>query len=200
MHTPSLRVATAVGLAALAAGLAGLVYGGRTDAFDLALQHRVLAIDTAGAVAAWRAVSVLGSGAVLAALAALALTILVVKSERRAAFDLTFVMILAIALENGLKWLVHRARPPEIFPHTMPASYSFPSGHALFSFAFYVAIGLIAQHHIRARLPVVALWVGIACLVLLIGASRIFLGVHYPSDILGGYLVAAFCICVVRPN
>ncbi len=194
----SLRVGLAVGLAVLAAVLAGLVHDGRADAFDLALRLRLLALDTAGAVAVWRAVSMLGSGAVLALLAVVALTILVVNVERRAAWHLAFVMIMAIVLENGLKWLVHRARPPEIFPHTMPASYSFPSGHALFSFAFYVTIVLIAQHHVRGRLPVVALWAGATCLVVLIGASRLFLGVHYPSDVLGGYLVAAFCICVVR--
>ena len=196
----SLRVGLAVGLAALAAVLAVLVHDGRTDAFDLAFRARLLALDTAGAVAVWRAVSMLGSGAVLAPLAVLALIILAVNAMRRAAVHLALVMILAIALENGLKWLVHRARPPEVFAHTMPASYSFPSGHALFSFTFYVAIVLIAQHHVRGRLRVVALWTGATCLVLLIGASRLFLGVHYPSDVLGGYLVAALCICAVRPR
>ena len=53
-----------------------------------------------------------------------------------------FVMAGAVIIENTLKYVVHRQRPDELFAHTMPPTYSFPSGHALFAFTFYVSMAI----------------------------------------------------------
>jgi undecaprenyl-diphosphatase len=103
-------------------------------------------------------------------------------------------MLLIVAASAGgmllsalLKWAFQRARP-DVVPHLVEVStMSFPSGHAMLSAALYLSIGaIIAQltpHH-RQRLSIL----GIALLLTgLIGLSRVYLGVHYPTDVLAGW-------------
>ena len=89
-----------------------------------------------------------------------------------------------------LKWLFKRERP-DILPLINEESYSFPSGHAMGSFIFYGSLAFVIIHlvHKKSRQ-----WIGIVVnliLILIIGLSRIYLGVHFPSDIVGGYLAGA---------
>ena len=137
----------------------------------------------------WRTITFLGSGIVITVLTVVCVMVFAVRAEWRPARQITFVMVGAVVVENGLKWIVHRAQPDEVFAHTMPLSYSFPSGHSLFAMAFYISFATIVASRLtgiaRTTLRAVAV-----LLVILIGASRIFLGVHYPSDVLGGYVTA----------
>ena len=105
-------------------------------------------------------------------------------------------MIGAVVIDNASKWLIGRQRPVEIYPNTMPTSYSFPSGHAFYNFLFYIAFAIILSH----RLPIFwanCLWAVATLLVALIGASRVFLGVHYVTDVFGGYMFAAVWLLIV---
>lgn len=93
----------------------------------------------------------------------------------------------ALVLNQSMKLLFVRARPalwPRLIQET---SYSFPSGHALGSLVLYGYLSVVLGH----RYPRQAWWIhGIAILViLLIGLSRLYLGVHYPTDIAAGYAV-----------
>src|SRR5690606_34861520 len=93
---------------------------------------------------------------------------------------------------------------PDVIEWGVPytASAAFPSGHALLSMVLYVALAYIVHRLAPSR------WMGLlaiavtAILVLLVGASRVYLGVHYPSDVLAGYLVgfawAIFCSTAVE--
>jgi undecaprenyl-diphosphatase len=93
-------------------------------------------------------------------------------------------------LDISLKHAFHRIRPVPFFV-ALPHTYSFPSGHALFSFCFYgVLAGLLADRT-RSRTARIYLRLAAAVLIAAIGLSRIYLGVHYPTDVLGGYLAAA---------
>lgn len=88
--------------------------------------------------------------------------------------------------------LKHEFRRPRPLPFFGPIldSYSFPSGHSLSSFCFYgVLAGLITARVRPLRIRVIV-WTVSALLVMLIGVSRIYLGVHYPSDVIAGYLAA----------
>jgi undecaprenyl-diphosphatase len=71
-----------------------------------------------------------------------------------------------------------------------PHSYSFPSGHALFSICFFGVVAAL----VAARLPSIAaraaVWTVAVAIAFLIGLSRVYLGVHYPSDVIGGYAAA----------
>jgi undecaprenyl-diphosphatase len=95
----------------------------------------------------------------------------------------------SVVLTTVLKAVFRRARP-EILDSGYTASfYSFPSGHATVAAGFYGALTLMLAFHLRgaARWAVVVFG---TTLVLLIGLSRLYLGVHYPTDVLAGFLAA----------
>jgi undecaprenyl-diphosphatase len=132
----------------------------------------------------------LGSIAVIAAFLSVAVVGFWLVGRRRSAVMLVLFMAAAVVLENGLKLLFQRARP-EAFYGAVPTSYSFPSGHALLSLCFYAALaGLLPAYWRRSARA--ATWLAAALLVLGIGISRIYLGVHHPTDVIGGYLAAIF--------
>ena len=88
-----------------------------------------------------------------------------------------------------LKQLFHRKRPlPCGFPK--PVGYSFPSGHALVSFCFFMVLAAMITAEQKTSVGRVAVWVIAALMVFGIGLSRIYLCAHYPSDVVAGYLAA----------
>jgi membrane-associated phospholipid phosphatase len=89
-----------------------------------------------------------------------------------------------------LKSSFHRARPDPFFNLAAPASYAFPSGHALLALCFYGVMARIWADSLKSGRRRWMVWVAAICLIGLIGLSRIYLGVHYPSDVLAGYAAA----------
>ena len=96
-----------------------------------------------------------------------------------------------LALNLSLKTFYQRARPEPLFEYALPPSYSFPSGHALGSFCFFGILAWILAANAPTTRGKLMLYVTAALLVLAIGLSRIYLGVHYPTDVAAGYLIAA---------
>lgn len=93
-----------------------------------------------------------------------------------------------------LKGVVARPRPGD-GPVADPASFSFPSGHSATAVALYLTLALVAVHALRGPARVVAAVAGLM-LVATIGASRVYLGVHYPTDVVAGWLTgAAVVLC-----
>ncbi|QVM90797.1 bifunctional DedA family/phosphatase PAP2 family protein [Pseudomonas entomophila] len=102
--------------------------------------------------------------------------------------------LIGTALANGsLKWLFARARP-EVLADPL-TSYSMPSGHSSASFAFFLVLAVLAGRGQPPRMRLT--WVLLGCLpALAIALSRVYLGAHWPTDILAGALLAC-CVCAV---
>ena len=127
----------------------------------------------------------------------LVLVVIVLLRRRRLAEAVFLCAVYAGsgALNFLLKLYFQRARPQ--FPWASgPTDFSFPSGHALGSLCFYSALAIIlsarASHTIR-----IVIWTTATLLIAGIGLSRIYLGVHYPSDVLAGYSAAIFWVGTV---
>ena len=96
-----------------------------------------------------------------------------------------------LILNVSLKLIYQRQRPDPLFEYSLPDSYSFPSGHALGSFCFFGILAWLLAANVEKAPRRIAIYTAAAFLVLVTGLSRIYLGVHYPSDVLAGYLVAS---------
>ncbi len=113
--------------------------------------------------------------------------------------QLGLVMILALSSNIFLKQLINRARPAVEHLVTVK-TLSYPSGHAMISMAFYgLLIYLVYQFKIRLLFKIVLISI-LLFLIVSIGLSRIYLGVHFPSDVLGGFIAGfiwvIFCIMI----
>lgn len=110
----------------------------------------------------------------------------------------------ALALETTMKILFERPRPRLAWARVLP-DYSFPSGHTMNSVVFYVAVAVIVWSVLGRRIGLAALVVAIV-LALGVGLSRIYLGYHYLTDVVGGLMAGTAWLLVVgaafraRPN
>jgi undecaprenyl-diphosphatase len=102
-----------------------------------------------------------------------------------------------VALDEVMKLHFKRSRPelPWAFMHEH--SFSFPSGHSVLAMVMYGVIVYKTQDKLRSKWAKAALMVGALLMVLGIGVSRVYLGVHYPSDVAGGYFVGAVWLAAV---
>jgi membrane-associated phospholipid phosphatase len=97
----------------------------------------------------------------------------------------------SMLLSFTLKRVFKRVRPPRegfAFGHKLKDP-SFPSGHSLTSFCFWLPMAAIFTGSTIAPALVVPFWLAALCIVALTGLSRVYLGVHFPSDVLGGYFI-----------
>lgn len=100
-------------------------------------------------------------------------------------------------LEFVLKLLVHRTRPTYGNAYLAGHSYSFPSGHAMMSFIGMTTLLFVLWMYWHPARPVrIASIVAAIVVIILVGGSRIYLGVHYPSDVAGGWAAGAAWIAV----
>ena len=94
-----------------------------------------------------------------------------------------------LVLNVSLKAFYQRPRPEVLVDYALPPSYSFPSGHALGSFCFLGILAWLMAANVKTAGGRSMIYSSAALLILAIGLSRIYLGVHYPSDVAAGYVV-----------
>ena len=131
------------------------------------------------------------------ALIAVAVVVLWWRGERRPALWLAVTSVLAAALQQGLKWAVGRARPSWPDPVDSAQYAAFPSGHAMTA---VVSCGLLlwvlALHWRETWRGWSVLAVAAVVSVLGVGWTRVYLGVHWPSDVVAGWLLGWMCVAV----
>jgi undecaprenyl-diphosphatase len=175
----------------LVAALGSVVSGLGIQQLDAPASRFVVPYRTAGLVNLAKVVTALGSPGVTVAVAVAALMVLIWRFRR-----LEAAVFLAIAVAGGdlsylvLKHLVHRARPPGALVHL--SSFSFPSGHTVGAATLYFALAwIVSRRHPTVR---VAAWAGALVVVAAVGATRIELGAHYASDVIGGFALGGFWV------
>lgn len=136
-------------------------------------------------------ITALGGWTVLTLFVLLVVGFLVSLKRRREALLLLVAAMGGTALGQTLKGVFGRERPDESWRLVEAIHTSFPSGHAMMSAVIYLTFGaLMARFANRTRVKVFGLTVGIL-LTALVGISRVYLGVHWPSDVLAGWCVGA---------
>ncbi len=183
-------LAASVAAVLVFAWLAEHVAAGATIAFDAAVRACVHQHASPGLTALMRLVSAIGSPLPLFLLCALTFAALLAAHSQRAALFFAVTMIGAMALDATLKLSFQRARPVPFFGTPTPHSYSFPSGHALLLACYCGMVAALATARVRSRAARLLIWTAAAVLAGMVGYSRIYLGVHYPSDVIGGYAAA----------
>ena len=182
MITPRSRFWTAI-LLLSAIWLAALLLGGRGSELDLTL-YRALYLKAGTPVARDAVIFTnIGGGIFLTILAMAAAAYLVMRRKRRAALMLIMVFGGRFLVELQ-KLIIDRPRP-DVSPHLVSVgSPAFPSGHTANAMITYLAIALLVP--VAQRNRAIAVGIGLA-FALQVGISRIMLGVHWPSDVVGGW-------------
>lgn len=179
------------------AWLSAEVVNGRTARYDDQIRAIVHQQSTPALTLSMRVFTTIGSPPVLWPLVAIAAALFWYAGWRGETLLLIVSMLGALALDAALKLAFHRPRPMPFFDLAVPYTYSYPSGHAMFALCFYGALAWLTIRHVRSRPGRVFIWGAAALFTILIGFSRIYLGVHYPSDVLAGYCVAFIWMSVV---
>jgi membrane-associated phospholipid phosphatase len=182
-----LGLLAAVIVAILLAVLASEVREGEVQPFDDAVRMGVHGVSSPAATGVLHAITQLGSPFFLIPLTIIASLVFLHLRRIRGAILLTATMVGVTLLNWILKLLFQRARPVAFFGLDTPTSYSFPSGHALASFCLYGALAALVTARLRSPVLRAAVWAAAMLIVVAVGFSRVYLGVHYPSDVIAGY-------------
>ncbi len=166
---------------------ADTVVQGDADKYDMAVMEAVHRIDNVPMHRGMDVITQLGSHVVVGTAAGLTALMMFRRGRKHDAWTVVVSTGGAMAINTILKNIFQRQRPIEMARRiTLPRSHSFPSGHSLLSAATYP---IIAHHLVeRHSLPVQAVAHTLAGMIILsVGFSRVYFGVHFPSDVLGGF-------------
>lgn len=180
-------VAAAAALWAFAEVLIEVVSGTSITTVD----HRVInlfqMLRTPAADRVMLGATYIGSGRSVAVLAGAAVVVTILLRRWRAAMMVVASLAAGTAFFSIVKLIIQRPRPPLYDARVVQAGFSFPSGHATMATVFYATLAIIVIQAVRSFWLRVLIVLGAAVAAFWIGLSRVYLGVHYPSDVLAGW-------------
>lgn len=167
-----------------------LVFFDRNNLPDEKVFAAIEPVRTDGLTAFMNFITVMGNHKFLVPANLVLIAVLLITRNRVAAATAAFTALSSLGLMSLLKNLLARQRPTAPLVDGI-TNFGFPSGHAFMSVAFYGMLLLIAYKGIRGPLLKYAVILFLVLLVLLIGFSRIYLRVHYATDVVAGYCIGA---------
>lgn len=177
------------------------VSGAQTRAFDEAI---LLALRTTpddpigspGVTVAILQLTALGSGPVITVIVIITTLFFVLEGRWRYALLVAVCAIGTNAVMTLLKDFYERTRPTVVTQIDPPGGHSFPSGHSMISAAVYMTLAVLIARSLKPRrLRVYVVVIG-AALPMMIGFTRVYLGVHYPTDVIAGWTAGALCALI----
>jgi len=174
------------------------VFEGDALQFDEATRAAVHQLASPAMTVVMRFFSFVGSTLMLTIGTTIVVIWFAIRRWGREAKLFAITMIGGSLLNITLKLTFKRSRPIPFFDPWPPETYSFPSGHSLMSAVFFGALAAILSGRIEKKRVRAIVWVLASCMFLLIGFSRIYLGVHHTTDVIAGFSAALIWILVVR--
>lgn len=186
------------GLLAVFLAISFLVQSDQVQSADQTFTTAIQSFRSNSADSLAAAVTVLGNGSFLMT-AALASALFLLLLSRPVASIMTLVSLAGLPLNWLVKEMIGRPRPDEgLVSVLLPAvGLSFPSGHATMAVLFYGFLAFLAWVHIPFRRLRIAVTAALATVSVAIGASRVYLGVHWLSDVLGGWTMGLFLLLLL---
>ena len=122
-------------------------------------------------------------------LMAITLLIFIILKNKKNSILILLNLICAFILNQTLKFIFRRPRPDGLYLITQ-RGFSYPSGHAMVSMAYITLITYFICQNIKSNILKIILYIASSIVILLIGFSRIYLGVHHTTDVIGGFLLS----------
>lgn len=136
-------------------------------------------------------VTALGSITLVVLFSVFTLVVLLALHDRRSALQLVAASAGAGVLTIATKDIIERIRPPEVQQLIVVSGFSYPSGHSVATSALYVTIAIIAVRHVERPGARSAILLAVSAVLIMVAASRVYLGVHYLTDVVSGLSLGA---------
>lgn len=164
--------------------------------FDSTIISTVQGWETDWLTPIMKAFTFLGSTTVVLFLIFAGFAILLFAVRNRAEAFFYFFALGGTGVLNQILKLIFKRERPDIHRLIEITGFSFPSGHTMMAFSLYAVISYILWRHIRTYTSKILLILFAVLMFGMIGISRIYLGVHYPSDVIGGTVASAFWMII----
>ena len=166
-------------------GVAVGVQTGYLDGFDDTVRYRVYSIRSEKLTMFWKFITHSGDSEIVIMLG---IVLLLVKSLRnKYGVKFAIAALSSTALYQGMKYIFQRPRPDIALRLIEESGYSFPSGHSMNCLVSYGILAYLILKYCENRKLAKLFSVGLGLIIILIGLSRVYVGVHFPTDVIGGW-------------
>lgn len=169
-----------------------LVVTDNISTFDSAIYNFLIGLRCKGLDIYFKWITKLGNTMTILCIVVL----LLIYLEKKYAVMLGISTISSVVINTIIKYIIRRPRPAHLRLITQ-GGYSFPSGHSMISICVYGFLIYLIYKEVRDKKLKIALITFFSFLIISIGLSRIYVGVHYPSDVLAGYLLASSMLIII---
>jgi undecaprenyl-diphosphatase len=136
-------------------------------------------------------VTALGSVTLVVLFSAFTFLLLLVLRDRLGALQLLAASAGAAILTVVTKDMIERIRPEQAQQLIVVSGFSYPSGHSVSTAALYLTIAIVAGRYVQHSGAKIALFIAVSTVVVMVAASRVYLGVHYATDVISGISLGA---------